>query len=942
MKIQSVSPTPTRRLALRQLAWPLLVLLFLLSLTGIQPAYAASITVDTTADVVADDGACSLREAISNANTDSALFASTGECLAGFGEDTIVVPAGTYTLDSGDGQLTITSDINLVGNDADSTIIQADACDPTGASACTHTHRVFSVTGPGTTASFSSLAIQHGRVIGSNGGGIAIIDADVTFNASVISYNRAENGQGGGIYADQPVAITGSAIFNNQVFYNNDANPVLGYGGGIYTSGGQLDNVSVNNNEASYAGGGIFNNGGALTVQNGSRVNTNDSGSWGGGIHNLGGSLILQDSQVRSNTSGRGGGIYNANTAADDATVSLTGTSTIDGNWSAFFGGGIFNRRAFTDTLATVTLEDDSQVSSNVSDGDGGGVYNWGFSTDDPSYGAALNMMDRSQVTGNTGLNGGGVYLYQNSTITADGGEITYNTAQGKGGGVYVRDGFINAANSNVTNNNAASNAGGLYLERGDVTLADTPVNGNQASGFAGGIYIDAGSMQVNGGSISQNQSNNAGGGVIVSNGSLTLSGTSVSNNVSLTGHGGGIWNDAGTVTLTDAVISQNQAQSNGGGIQNSSGELVVNGGEITENTAVNFFGGALYNVSGQASFTGTLISGNQAVAGGAIRNQDSSATLSILQSELLDNTATTGNGGALLFINGQAQIEQTTLAYNSASGTGGAMRANNGSLSLLNSTVSGNEASGGGGAFYITNATVTLSSSTLANNGFGALSQIGTGTGSIITGNSIIASIDGIPNCAAGLNLVSNGYNLASDSTCNLTATGDETSTDPMIFPLADNGGPTLTHALQAGSPAIDAAPTGPASDQRGISRPQGAGYDIGAFELVTNAAPTADPDGPYLGAINTAIQFDGSASSDPDGDSLTYAWDFGDGSSGTGVMPTHSYSEAGIYDVCLTVNDGTVDSSEVCTSAVVYDPSGGFVSGGGWIDSPAGPTTG
>ena len=54
--------------------------------------------------------------------------------------------------------------------------------------------------------------------------------------------------------------------------------------------------------------------------------------------------------------------------------------------------------------------------------------------------------------------------------------------------------------------------------------------------------------------------------------------------------------------------------------------------------------------------------------------------------------------------------------------------------------------------------------------------------------------------------------------------------------------------------------------------------------------------------------------------------------------MIPAHSYVEAGIYNVCLTVDDGTVGSPEVCTMAVIYDPSGGFVTGGGWIDSPAG----
>jgi len=119
---------------------------------------------------------------------------------------------------------------------------------------------------------------------------------------------------------------------------------------------------------------------------------------------------------------------------------------------------------------------------------------------------------------------------------------------------------------------------------------------------------------------------------------------------------------------------------------------------------------------------------------------------------------------------------------------------------------------------------------------------------------------------------------------------------------------------------------------------------YDMDVYAMsfvlppLENTAPTADPGGPYLGAVNTAIPFDGSASSDPDGDPLTYAWTFGDGGTAAEAMPTHSYTEAGVYDVCLTVNDGTVDSDPACTLAVVYDPSAGFVTGGGWIDSQPG----
>jgi len=103
-------------------------------------------------------------------------------------------------------------------------------------------------------------------------------------------------------------------------------------------------------------------------------------------------------------------------------------------------------------------------------------------------------------------------------------------------------------------------------------------------------------------------------------------------------------------------------------------------------------------------------------------------------------------------------------------------------------------------------------------------------------------------------------------------------------------------------------------------------------------NTALLAHPGEPYLGAANTAISFDGSASSDPEVDALTYAWDFGDGSTGSGATPIHTYTTPAIYNVCLTVNDGVLDSDPVCTIAVVYDPSDGFVTGGGWIMSPAG----
>ena len=81
---------------------------------------------------------------------------------------------------------------------------------------------------------------------------------------------------------------------------------------------------------------------------------------------------------------------------------------------------------------------------------------------------------------------------------------------------------------------------------------------------------------------------------------------------------------------------------------------------------------------------------------------------------------------------------------------------------------------------------------------------------------------------------ITSAGGNIGTDGSCNLIAAGDQPATAPLLGALDDNGGPTQTHALLGGSPAIDAAGAAacPATDQRGVSRPQGAACDAGAYE--------------------------------------------------------------------------------------------------------------
>jgi hypothetical protein len=200
-----------------------------------------------------------------------------------------------------------------------------------------------------------------------------------------------------------------------------------------------------------------------------------------------------------------------------------------------------------------------------------------------------------------------------------------------------------------------------------------------------------------------------------------------------------------------------------------------------------------------------------------------------------------------------QIAISNTTISGNRASGGGGLyFQANNGApreVSVTNVTISGNRAAEGAAimkgndpgtasfTLMIENATIVNNTIT-SGNGAGGITNACCGTTFIR--NTILAN-NANANCSNSGILTSYGFNLDSGSTCGFTATGDQSNTDPKLGQLHDNGGPTQTHALLQGSPAIDAVNTTqcPLTDQRGIARPvdgDGDGTficDVGAYEL-------------------------------------------------------------------------------------------------------------
>jgi len=220
--------------------------------------------------------------------------------------------------------------------------------------------------------------------------------------------------------------------------------------------------------------------------------------------------------------------------------------------------------------------------------------------------------------------------------------------------------------------------------------------------------------------------------------------------------------------------------------------------------------------------------------SGGAVYSVGTNGSLLITESTISGNTAV-NNGGGVFVDDHTATITDSTFEGNSSTtGAGGAIAVgSNGILDMTNSTVSNNDADLTGGGIYNTGATSNIDNSTITDNsatgGGGGVDNMGT----LIVTNSIIANQTVGGDCANTGTLTSDGGNIESAMSCAFMSMGDLQDTDPLLGPLANNGGKTDTHILLPGSLAIDNAGTcGLPDDQRGEPREADA-CDSGSVEV-------------------------------------------------------------------------------------------------------------
>ena len=404
--------------------------------------------------------------------------------------------------------------------------------------------------------------------------------------------------------------------------------------------------------------------------------------------------------------------------------------------------------------------------------------------------GSSLSLKNLALTSGNAAAGGA---INNNGQLTIAGSTLFANNAPGGIGGAIYNAGIATITNSALSGNAAAAaGLGGGIDNVGILTIVNSTLSGN-FGGSGGGAIINGNNLVIRNSTFDNNQSTNSGGAIANVSGPLTISGSTFFSNTSSFSDGGALFNNGGRFTVTTSVFYSNTSGFGGGGIYNDAKGAVAGSTLPGNKASIGGSGGGIYNSLFGESTIGT--------------------------SALYNNSAAVGVGGGI-FNEGTLLVTADTLAGNAAGagGLGGAIYSDfAGSVTVINSTFSGNFGVAGGG-IVAANA-VTVTNSTFYGNQAGGL--VNGGIGPVVVKNTILANNTSY-DCSGAI--TSLGHNLDGANSCAFTAAGDLHNTDPHLGPLANNGGPTLTHALLLGSLAINAGTNAgcPATDQRGVPRPQ------------------------------------------------------------------------------------------------------------------------
>lgn len=742
--------------------------------------------------------------------------------------DTINLAAnGTYTLTAVDNSVNGATGLPVVGNDAgglDLTINGQGATIQRSTAPGTPEFRILQI-GDGATVHCERLTIANGKVSGTTpadvGAGVYAFQATLSLMECTLRDHEA-TGDGGAIYLQAPSGSAITTTVERSTFSNNKGRR----GGAIFTLGTlSLHNTTVSGNTGTLLGGGLYSFGGvnqlesctfsANVAQNGSAIWASSGASTPDHVTTIRNCVFQTTGSVATLAGGPDrikslGHNLTSDAVAGDASSKPGGLLNGPGdmrNTNPYLGplqnnGGATLTHALVLPSPAIDAGDDSVLQAPLSlttDQRGSGFgRRKGLRVDIGAVESGVSVIVTTIDDHNDGActpNDCTLREAIFATNAASGGDISF--LPGVAGVIQ-----LTAALPNVTAN--------LLLEGPGPGLVTVRRN-------TGGRYriftLSNGTSRGPGASIS---------GLTISNGMPPFGAFPTSS-------GGGILNDAGTLSVRDCVFTGNSTF-----------------------LSASTYGGAIFNNDGSLTIEQSTFTGNFANEGGAVasrRGTPGTSVLNIQHSTLSDNVAEEGSGGAIQnqAINAgsiaEMRLENVTLSGNSATaigftgGAGGAIfnfgsTSGNAIASLLDCTLSGNQAP---------------SASAIYNRNFSA-------SASFTLRNTILHGRPGFANLINDSgDLQSAGFNLSNDDAGSgsggtgpggyLNWTGDIRNTDPLLGPLQNNGGPTLTHALLAGSPAINGGDTtdSPGEDQRGFLRTDR--NDIGAFEFSVVATPTPPP---------------------------------------------------------------------------------------------------